>query len=259
MIEQVTLGPTTCHFLTRDTFDRIAAGWLTQNHLHHIVTLNPEMVMAAATNHAFAAAINNATLRVPDGAGIIWARWYLRSSYWSLWPSLVAFPGVAAERLTGINVIARLSRLAAAQGKSVYLLGGTPQQNRKTARLLQKNHPSLTVYTGPDHTYDLTGPVAVLADINLKRPDILFVAYGAPKQSLWINQHRKNLPSVKIAVGVGGAFAILSEDKPRAPRWLRQHNLEWLWRLILEPSRAKRIYTATIKFPLLIHQQKLDR
>jgi len=95
-----------------------------------------------------------------------------------------------------------------------------------------------------------------LTDIAEKKPDILLVAYGAPKQTLWLEKHLANLPSVRIAIGVGGAFAILSEDKPRAPRWLQRLNLEWLWRLFLEPSRWRRIWNATIEFPKLVHAQR---
>jgi N-acetylglucosaminyldiphosphoundecaprenol N-acetyl-beta-D-mannosaminyltransferase len=82
------------------------------------------------------------------------------------------------------------------------------------------------------------------------------VAYGAPKQTIWIEQQRGTLSSVRIAVGVGGAFAMLSENLPRAPRLLRQANLEWLWRLYLEPGRLPRIVQATVQFPLRMHQQK---
>jgi N-acetylglucosaminyldiphosphoundecaprenol N-acetyl-beta-D-mannosaminyltransferase len=122
--------------------------------------------------------------------------------------------------------------------------------------LLKERFPKLTVATSANHRYDATGPAAILADINDKRPDLLFVAYGAPAQTVWIEANKNKLPSVKLAMGVGGAFAILSEDTPRAPSLLRRLNLEWLWRLVLEPSRVPRIWQATVKFPLFVHAAK---
>ena len=85
---------------------------------------------------------------------------------------------------------------------------------------------------------------------------ILFVAYGSPNQELWIAHHLHELKSVKIAMGVGGAFDFLAGERKRAPKWMQRLGLEWLFRLIQEPSRIKRIYNATIKFPLKILQQR---
>ena len=138
----------------------------------------------------------------------------------------------------------------------MYLLGGTRHQREYARRYLVRQHPGLTIHISPDHAFDSSGPKAVLEDIVQKKPDILCVAYGAPKQSLWIAQRCPTLPSVKIAIGVGGALAILSEEKPRAPRFLRRHNMEWLWRLLLEPARARRIWRAVVEFPALVYRQK---
>jgi len=215
------------------------------------------MVMQAQVDRSFSDAVGSASIRVPDGAGLIWARWYLRSNFWSLLPSLLAFPFVTVERVSGVDSLMAISRLAEEKKKSVYLLGGTPRQNSRTAKKLQHKFPSLKILSAPAHTYDESGPKAIIEDINTHAPDVLLVAYGAPKQTIWIDRHIDSMPSVKIAVGVGGAFAILSEDKPRAPKILRQLNLEWLWRLILEPRRLKRIWQATVKFPRLIQKQRM--
>jgi N-acetylglucosaminyldiphosphoundecaprenol N-acetyl-beta-D-mannosaminyltransferase len=256
MMETVKLGPASCDFISQEDFLKLCQSWLTGGGLHHIVTLNPEMVMLAVGHSAFRRAVASADIRVPDGAGIIWAQWYIRSQFWSLIPSLAAFSFRHIERITGIDTIAHLSKLAAAQGKAVYLLGGMQAQARGTARYLKQKFPNLLVYTSADHTFDLRGPSDILEDINEKRAEILLVAYGAPAQTLWIEKNRSRLSHVHIAIGVGGAFAILSEEKPRAPRLLRQLNLEWSWRLLLEPSRLPRIWQAVVAFPRLIHQQK---
>lgn len=255
-IEHLRVGSVVCDFIQMDAFTTLCRQWLTHNHFHHVVTLNPEMVMEAEDSQQFQAALNAADIRLPDGAGLVWAHWFIRSQFWSLWPSLLAFPFRAVERITGVETVEMLAKLCAKESRPMYLLGGTRTQVTRTAQKLQAQHPGLTVHTSPDHEYDSAGPASILTDIHNKQPAVLLAAYGARKQTVWIEKHRADLPSVCIAVGVGGAFAILSEDRPRAPEWLRRLNLEWLWRLILEPTRLPRIWRATVQFPLLISRQK---
>lgn len=256
-IEHLRVGSVVCDFIHTDAFKELCARWLASGTFHHIVTLNPEMVMEAETNRQFRDALQSADIRVPDGAGLVWAHWFIRSQFWSLWPSLMAFPFRAVERITGVDTVNLLAKLCEERNVPLYLLGGTQQQVTKTAERLRQQFPGLIVAASPDHQYDPAGPASILADIQAKGPHVLLVAYGAQKQTIWIEKHRTELASVRIAVGVGGAFAILSEDTPRAPEWLRRLNLEWLWRLILEPKRLPRIWRATVLFPRLINQQKV--
>lgn len=256
MIESLNIGSVYCDFLTPDDFNNWCRQRLGDTTLNHVVTLNPEMVMEAQTNQPFREALKKASLRVPDGSGLIWARWYLRSAFWSLWPSLMAFPFIHAQRLTGVDAVVLIAKLAEQENKTMYLLGGTAYQSGMTAKFLSGKFPALKIHTSPSHSYSQIGPESILREIEKQKPDILLVAYGAPRQALWIMHNKARLRGVKLLVGVGGAFAILSEDKPRAPYWLRRLNLEWLWRLLLEPKRLPRIWRATISFPLLINRQK---
>lgn len=259
MIESLPLGHTTCDYLRVTDFTALCRQHIERKlGLYHIVTLNPEMVLQAETDEAFRAAVAGADLRVPDGAGLIWARWYLRSNFWSLIPSLLAFPFIVVERVSGVDSVLTIANICRDEHKSIYLLGGTTTQATKAAALMQKKFPGITVHIAKPHTKSLmdADTSELLADINRVQPDVLLVAYGAPMQTLWIERYRHELPSVRLAMGVGGAFAILSEERPRAPRWLRRGNLEWLWRLILEPRRLKRIWHATITFPRLIKRQR---
>lgn len=258
-IDELRLGPVRCDFMSLETFLRICRTWLDSPSLHHVVTLNPEMVLEAEGNREFAEAVAAADLRVPDGAGLIWAQWYIRSEFWSLWPSLLALAFRKVERVQGVDVVERLASMCAKRSLSMYLLGGTQSEVTKTATRLEKKYPGLTLHVSRDHVFDVDGPEDVLEDIREKKPDVLLVAYGAPNQTIWIDRHQAELTGVKIAVGVGGAFSILSEEKPRAPHWMRRFNIEWLWRLILEPSRFPRIWRATIKFPLYIQREKSRR
>lgn len=244
--DQLRLASLTCDFLSRQQLQAHLREWLNSADFHHLVTLNPEMVVLAERDHGFREAAEHADLRVPDGAGLVWAQWYIRSQFWALWPSLLAFPFRRVERTPGVEVMFDVARLCEEVGKPLYLLGGTAAQIQGAARKLKQHFPHLTVYMSADD----------VDDIRQKAPAALLVAYGAPKQTVWIEQRRKDLPSVRVAVGVGGAFAMLSEERPRAPRFLRDLNLEWLWRLLLEPRRLPRIWRAVVEFPRLVEKQK---
>ncbi len=256
MPEALSIGTTTCDYLRTAEFLDLCARELAAEGLYHVVTLNPEMVMLAQSDMSFREALQQASIRVPDGSGLIWARWYLRSIFWSLLPSLLAFPFVTVERVSGVDALTAIARLAEAESKSVYLLGGTARQNSLTAKKLQHMFPKLRITSAPPHVYSESGPTDIITDINRQAPDVLLVAYGAPKQTIWLDRHGAKIPSVRLAVGVGGAFAILSEDRPRAPKLLQRLNLEWLWRLLLEPRRFRRIWRATVEFPRLIQKQR---
>ncbi|MBI1833956.1 MAG: WecB/TagA/CpsF family glycosyltransferase, partial [Candidatus Andersenbacteria bacterium] len=146
MIERLPIGKTTCDYLEAEEFYRLANGWLGSNKFTHVVTLNPEMVMEAEKNISFREALNRADIRIPDGSGLIWARWYLRSSYWNLLPSLFGFLRRPAQRITGVDALFELSRLAHAHHKTVYLLGGTMGQAESTKKLLEKKLPGIVVF-----------------------------------------------------------------------------------------------------------------
>jgi len=96
----------------------------------------------------------------------------------------------------------------------------------------------------------------IIQAVNTSGAKLLLVAYGAPKQDLWIAKHLSKMPTVRVAIGVGGTFDFLSGTIKRAPRWLRSLGLEWLWRLILQPWRIKRIWTAVVIFPMLVLMSK---
>ncbi|MDB4978821.1 MAG: WecB/TagA/CpsF family glycosyl transferase N-acetylglucosaminyldiphosphoundecaprenol, partial [Candidatus Peribacteria bacterium] len=116
----------------------------------------------------------------------------------------------------------------------------------------QLKNPNLQVvgtYSGSPRGEDAGQIVSV---IQKARPAILFVAYGAPAQDMWIDEHMQKLPSVRVAMGVGGTFDFLAGVARRAPVGIRNMHLEWLWRVALEPWRIKRIWTAVVVFPWLV-------
>lgn len=202
---------------------------------HQIITLNPEYLYRAQYEPRLLEVVNSADIVTPDGEGIVWA-------------SRVAGCPVP-ERVTGIDLMLRLARRAASGGWRIFLLGAAPGVADAAGKNLQEKFPGLMV-AGTHHGYfkdDEEGEV--LDKIFASRPHILFVALGAPRQELWIYRHLKRLNCV--AMGVGGSFDVISGNVRRAPLWVRRLKGEWLYRLIREPSRWRRM-TALPKFAWLV-------
>ncbi|MDA1168824.1 MAG: WecB/TagA/CpsF family glycosyltransferase [bacterium] len=181
--------------------------------------------------------------------------------------SLIKFLFSKQQPLTGVDSIYDICEAVQHKNGSVYLLGGTHKEAQGTADVLQKKYPKLIISiihdsTPPSLPFSRGGVgfsqqqklIQLTKLVKLKAPIALFVALGSPKQTLYIEQHRKMLEEagIRIAIGVGGAFAMISGILPRAPKFMRRHHLEWLWRLILEPKRIKRIWNAVFVFPNII-------
>lgn len=191
-----------------------------------VVTVNPEFVMAAQRQADFRETLNAAGLAVPDGIGILWAGRLLGQPF--------------RGRVPGVELARRLAALCAARGYRLYLLGAAPGVAEETARRLQQECPGLIIagtYAGspaPEEEDEL------VARIREAAPHLLLVAYGAPRQDLWL---RRNLPRLGavVGIGVGGTFDYISGRVPRAPGWLRRLGLEWLYRLATQPWRWRRM------------------
>ena len=116
----------------------------------------------------------------------------------------------------------------------------SPDDLRATAETLRRRYPGLPVvgtFAGSPRPEEAP---AILARLRQARPDVLFVAYGAPRQDLWIARYQPDL-QIPVAMGVGGAFDFLAGVVPRAPRWMREAGLEWLYRLLRQPWRWRRM------------------
>lgn len=220
--------------------------FLQSNNQHFIVTPNPEFLVAANKDKQFKEILNYADIAVSDGVGLLYA---------------AKFNKKKLVRVTGADLVWAISELANGQTKPwpVYLLGAGEGIAMETAEVLSKQFPNLKI-AGAQSGGELT-PSAVnynlINDINSTKPKILFVAFGQIKQEKWIFNNLDKLPSVKLAIGVGGAFNYLSGATPRAPNFLQSLGLEWLYRLIQEPQRWKRIANAIIVFPWLIVKQRV--
>ncbi|MBU0661000.1 WecB/TagA/CpsF family glycosyltransferase [Patescibacteria group bacterium] len=218
-----------------------------------LFTPNPEMLVDAQTDHYFKEVLNNGDINVCDGKGIqLWSKGRI-------------------PRITGVDLMQDICALAENEWKSVYLLGsGDDDVLKKTKVYLQEKYPNLRiagVHKGPQLKEEgerliylnPTEQDAVLEDIILSAPDILFVAFGHKKQEKWMYEHLPSLPSVKVAMGIGGTFDFLSGKQVRAPKIVRILGFEWLWRLIRQPSRWKRIWKAFVVFSSLCIKEKITK
>jgi N-acetylglucosaminyldiphosphoundecaprenol N-acetyl-beta-D-mannosaminyltransferase len=147
------------------------------------------------------------------------------------------------ENLCGTDVFPRLCAALAQRNKSIYLLGARPGVAEATCNWIARSCPAARIAGWHDGYYDPVSEPAIIAAIAKSRPDVLLVAFGAPKQELWISQHLA-ATGAKVALGVGGLFDYYSGRIPRAPLWVREVGMEWVWRLSQEPSRLWKRYLA---------------
>lgn len=228
--------PVDCVTLT-EARDRVLA--MSVSGAHHVMTPNPEMLTEANRNPAFKTLLQSSDLNIPDGAGLLWAA---RRAGETL-----------PERVTGVDLLSAVTSVVGCP--SVFLLGAAEGVAEAAADHLRKKNPSLHIagtYSGSPHENE---EQLIVAKINASKAAILFVAYGAPKQDMWIRKNLPKMPSVHVAMGIGGAFDFLAGKRTRAPQVLRYFGLEWLWRLVQEPSRIGRIFTAVVVFPYLVLTQ----
>ncbi len=202
---------------------------------HHVLTPNPEMLLASRSNPAFRSVLQYSSLNVPDGVGLLLASMFLGNPI--------------RERVSGIDLITALCRVT---DQPVFLLGAGPGVAERAAEVLHKQNPSLFIAGTYGGSPNAAEEAAIIERINQSGAKILFVAYGAPRQDLWIARNLKRMPGVGVAMGVGGSFDFLAGVLTRAPKWMRSIGLEWLFRLLQQPSRIGRIFNAVVVFPLIV-------
>lgn len=193
---------------------------------HHLVaTVNPEFVMSAQKDREFARVLETADLCLPDGTGVVWA---VRRTGCKL-----------SGPVTGVDLVPHLADLCERRGFRLFLLGAGPGVAAELASSLRERHPRLEVAAHPGSPQPASDEETVRL-ITSHRTQVLLVAYGAPRQELWIDRVQGRIGD-GVALGVGGAFDFLTGRVPRAPEWMREAGLEWLYRLIRQPWRIRRM------------------
>jgi N-acetylglucosaminyldiphosphoundecaprenol N-acetyl-beta-D-mannosaminyltransferase len=218
-----------------------------------VVTINPEIIMLATRDKEYEKALKAADLLVNDGIGVVWARKMFGMS--------------SKGRIHGADLLEKLSELASKENLIVGYLGGGKNVALDVSKCLSRRYPGLKVSFAveewPSNELRFRNQESNRYSHNSKFIihnsqlicDILFVAFGSPKQEKWIYE---NLPKLKVnvAIGVGGAFDFTSGKVRRAPVWVRRIGLEWLFRLIIQPWRIKRQIVLP-KFVFLVLREKI--
>ena len=221
----------------------IVCDWLKKNNKRYIVTPNPEFVAAAQKDEEFRQILTNADLSITDGRGIQLAARFL------------GMP--VPQRITGSDFMQELCEEFAKLKIPVFLLGGENGSAEKCAKKLISDFSNLQIAGFFEGDAGEAGDTETVNAINRTNAQVVFVAYGAPKQEKWIARNLHKLTIIKAAMGVGGAFDYISGNVSRAPIFMRKLGLEWLWRLFKQPRRFSRIFRAVVIFPLLVLKEKM--
>jgi N-acetylglucosaminyldiphosphoundecaprenol N-acetyl-beta-D-mannosaminyltransferase len=203
---------------------------------HVVVTADAAAVVTAAADPEFRAVVHGADLVTPDSAGMLWAARRLGSPL--------------PERVSGVDLVDQLCRLAGKHGWSVFFYGAAPGVAEAAAARLQERCPGMRI-AGTAHGFlSETEQIALEERIREAKPDLLFVAMGIPRQEKWIWK-RKEALGVPVAMGVGGSFDVFAGRVTRAPVWMQRHSLEWLYRLCKNPRKISKVASLP-RFVLLV-------
>ncbi|MCQ1531460.1 WecB/TagA/CpsF family glycosyltransferase [Lutispora saccharofermentans] len=207
--------------------------FLRQDETKMIFTPNSEFLVDAVKDRDFSEILNDGDLVIPDGIGLV-----IASKFYGM---------PLKEKVAGCELMTKLIEIAYSEKKSIYFLGGKEGVAEEASQRLNDKYPGIKIAGFHNGYFDEEEEKNIIDDIIQKRPDIIFVALGAPKQEKWIYNNRHRL-GAKIAMGVGGSLDILAGRSKRAPEFYQKTGLEWLYRLLKEPKRFFRM----LKLPKFI-------
>ena len=201
---------------------------------HLVVTADASGHVIAAGDPEYLKIVNGAALVTPDSTGILWAARKLGHSL--------------EERVSGVELAEQLCRESARRGYGIYFYGAAPGVAEEAAAVMRERYPGCNIVGTRDGFQNTPEQQAdLLRDIREKRPAVLLVAMGIPKQEKWIARHLEEL-AVPVCIGVGGSFDVFSGRVHRAPLWMQRRGLEWLYRLVQNPRK----YTKVATLPLFV-------
>ncbi|MFN3649916.1 MAG: WecB/TagA/CpsF family glycosyltransferase [Armatimonadota bacterium] len=210
---------------------------------HLVVTADASMHVIASGDRELLQLVNEADLVTPDSTGVLWAARKLGTPL--------------EERVSGVELAEMLCAESAQRGFSLYFFGAAPGVAEDAAEVMRRRYPGCRI-VGTAHGF-LSSPEeqrALLDDIREKRPAVLLVAMGIPRQEKWIRQHMDEL-RVPVNMGVGGTFDVFSGRVDRAPLWMQRNGLEWLYRLLRNPSKYSKVATLPVFMLRVLRRQRL--
>lgn len=205
-----------------------------------VATANAEMLLRATHDDELKNILNAASLVVPDGAGTVWAARHLGK----------AMP----ERVAGFDLVQELMKIAPARDIKFFLFGAAPGIADKAKLKAETLYPGIKIVGTRNGYFKSDDEPEIISQIKTSGADILLAALGVPKQEKWLAKYKNEL-GVPVSIGVGGTFDVMAGVVKRAPLWMQRARLEWLFRAMLQPSRAGRL-VALPKFVLKVHKQK---
>jgi len=215
------------HAVTMAETLNLVEGYLTGSRLFQIATVNPEFVMTAQEDAEFRQVLQTADLCIPDGVGLLWAARRLGQPL--------------PERVAGSDLVYEIARLAAERQWRLFLLGAAEGVAEEAGAILKDRYPGLPIAGCYAGSPDPAENEARVGRINESQAQIVYVAYGAPRQDKWIARNRQSLPAVRLAMGVGGSLDFITGRAKRPPEWAQRAGVEWLVRLAQEPWRWRRM------------------
>ncbi len=230
--------------LTDSELEEKLLAWLEFEKGKVIVTTNAEFLLLARRNKTFQDQLNAADLSLPDSVSLRYAVAALTDS-------------TLHHRHPGVDVLQDLARLCSQKNRRLLLLGGAPGSAQSTAMGLLQSLPDLQVVAVDPGHVEFDGTTVNISQHTIEQikdanPAVVAVALGQGKQEAFMFQMRVLLPHVRIWIGVGGALDMLSGQKKRAPKAIQRIGLEWVWRLMKEPRRWRRIVNASVVFPFVV-------
>lgn len=210
--------------------------FLSDDRCRKVFTPNSEIIMNGYKDEKFAEILNSADLLTADGIGVVKAAQILGKP--------------VPERAAGFDIACRLLEMVAKSDYKLFLFGGKPGIAEKAKEEMEKKYPGLKIVGMHDGYFKDEESEEITKQINDSGAELLFVCLGAPKQENWINDNADKL-KCKAALGIGGSLDVFAGTVERAPEFYCKHGLEWFYRLMKEPWRAKRM-TALPKFALRV-------
>ncbi len=207
-----------------------------------VATANAEMILNATHDAELKKILNAANLVVPDGAGTVWAARHLGKQM--------------PERVAGFDLVQELMKISPARGIKFFLFGAAPGIADKAKLKAEALYPGIKIVGTRNGYFKAEDEPEIISQIKNSRADILLAALGVPKQEKWLFKYKDEL-KVPVSIGVGGTFDVMAGVVKRAPLWMQKARLEWLFRAMLQPSRAGRLL-ALPKFVWKVHKQKVN-
>ncbi len=205
-----------------------------------VATANAEMLLRATKDVELKNILSAAELVVPDGAGTVWAAHHLGYEM--------------PERVAGFDLVQELMKIAPSKGYKFFLFGSAPEIADKAKVKAEELYPGIKIVGTRNGYFNVDDEPEIIAQIKNSQPDILLAALGVPKQEKWLAAHKNEL-NVPVSIGVGGTFDVMAGVVKRAPKWMQRAKLEWLFRAMLQPSRAGRL-VALPKFVMKVVRSK---